>query len=105
MSDIVIEIIEEIVGTIEIVESGPQGPPGAGGASTRIFGEEPAGTINGSNAVFTTAFEFVPTQIEVRINGLYQRPQVDFTTPTTQSIQLTSSPETSDYLAVDYERN
>lgn len=88
---------------VSVVTVGLQGPPGVDGARP-VLNETPAGVVNGSNATFTTAFAFVPGQVSVRINGLSQRPLIDFTTTGTQTILFTESPLVGDSLQVDYLR-
>lgn len=44
----------------------------AGGATTRVRGEVLTGAINGINAIFTTASDFVPASEAVIFNGLRQ---------------------------------
>lgn len=69
-----------------------------------VTGEIPAGAINGSNATFTAAFNFIPESVEVQINGLVQRRVTDFNTTGTQTIILTSSPTPGETVQVDYQR-
>jgi hypothetical protein len=42
--------------------------PGPSGITNLIEDETPSGTVDGSNATFTTLFEFVPASVEVWIN-------------------------------------
>lgn len=67
-----------------------------------IFGETPGGTINGSNATFTTAFDFVPGKIEVYLNGLAQKMVTHFNTTGTHTIIFTDSPLVGDLITVNY---
>lgn len=102
---IVLQVIDE--DNVHVVISsgiGPQGPAGAGGTGSIEIGETPSGTIDGSNATFTTTAAFVPGQVRVFINGIAQRAGTDFTTSGTQTILLTSSPQVGDFIQVDYER-
>ena len=84
---------------------GPQGPPGSPGNGVIVTNEAPAGIINGSNATFTTAFNFVPETVEVFVNGLKQRRITDFNTSGQNTILLTDSPFTGDSVQVDYLRS
>lgn len=84
--------------------TGPQGPAGPPGSGIMVTGEIPAGAINGSNATFTAAFNFIPESVEVQINGLVQRRVTDFNTTGTQTIILTSSPTPGETVQVDYQR-
>jgi hypothetical protein len=80
-------------------------PPSAGGSGQFEIGEFPAGAINGSNATFISIYDFIPESVEVQINGIVQRPGIDFTTSGTRTITLTSSPETGETVQIDYERS
>lgn len=102
-----IDIAHEIGQEVNIVPTGPPGPPGPPGAVAPllVLNEIPAGVVNGSNATFTTAFNFVPGQIAVRINGLSQRFALDFTTIGTTTILFSESPGIGDSLQVDYLRS
>ncbi|MGD9728058.1 MAG: hypothetical protein AB7L09_00150 [Nitrospira sp.] len=51
-------------------------PVGGGGVSTRTFNEVLAGTINGTNTVFTTAVDFIAGSEAVFFNGVRQHPGV-----------------------------
>jgi hypothetical protein len=67
-----------------------------------VKNETPAGAINGSNATFTSAFDFVPESVEVFINGICQRPIVDFNTSGTRTINLSDSPHANESILVNY---
>lgn len=67
-----------------------------------VFGETPSGAVNGSNATFTTAQNFVPESVQVFINGVSQTNGVDYTTSGTTTITLTVSPVSGDYIRVNY---
>lgn len=75
-------------------------------ASTVIFQENevPSGVINGSNATFTTLYNFDPTSVMVTINGLRQKPTLHFQTSGNTTIILSDSPQVGDILLVDYQR-
>ncbi len=105
MSD---EAIVQIQERIEIVTEGiqgPQGPPGVPGNGVQVVSEIPSGSINGSNATFTTAFAFVPESVVVFVNGLRQKKPDDFNTSGSQTIVFSVSPETGTNLLVDYMRS
>lgn len=73
----------------------------------RVFKEELTGVKNGSNATFTTQFDFVPGTEEVRINGLTQEntdTQICYYTVGTHTIVFTDSPLSVDYLDIDYNK-
>jgi len=42
-------------------------------AGTRVFGEEPAGAINGANVVFLATQKFTPGSEALFLNGVRQR--------------------------------
>lgn len=72
------------------------------GAGSFIIGETPAGTINGSNATFTTAQGFDPASVSVFLNGVNIINGVDYITTGTNTILLNVSPVNGDYLRVNY---
>lgn len=67
-----------------------------------VIGETPSGAVNGSNATFTTAQNFVPESVQVFINGVSQTNAVDYTTSGTTTINLNVSPVSGDYIRVNY---
>lgn len=77
---------------------GPTGPPGIGG----IFGEVPIGALDGSNLVFSTSNTFGPDKLNVYLNGLKQRPAIDFNVIAPNQFSLTSAPLAGDSLLTDY---
>jgi len=72
------------------------------GGVTFIKNEIPQGLVNGSNALYTSAFNFVPESVEVILNGLNQQPIVEFTTIGTNQIQLNFSPLTGELILINY---
>lgn len=78
-------------------EKGDDGP-----AVNTIYGEELSGLINGSNAVFTTAFNFQPGKLALYINGLLQKIILDYQTVGTQTIILSNSPQVGEQITVSY---
>lgn len=68
------------------------------------FNETPSGLVNGSNATYTTAYNFIPETVRVSLNGLLQRNPTDFTTSGNDTIIFTTSPETGDEIRTHYER-
>lgn len=72
----------------------------------RIIDEVPSGAINGSNVTFTTAYNFVPSSVEITLNGIAQRSGSgnDFITTGENTIIFTTSLEVGDVILVDYER-
>ena len=77
--------------------------PGSG--ANFVFDGILTGTIDNSNATFTTAFSFIPETVVVRVNGLSQRRIIDFNTSGTNTILFTESPLIGDSLQVDYLRS
>lgn len=74
------------------------------GSSTvaQVLNEIPAGAINGSNATFTTEFNFIPESLALRSNGIQQRIVDDYQTSGNNTIQLNFSPLAGEKLEVDY---
>jgi hypothetical protein len=60
-----------------------------------IMGEHPVGLVNNLNTTFTTAFEFVPTMIEVFYNGVRQNIGInnDYTEADTTTIVFNFPPK------------
>lgn len=67
-----------------------------------VFGETPIGAVNGSNATFTTAQNFVAESVQVFINGVSQTNGVDYTTSGSTTITMNVSPVSGDYIRVNY---
>lgn len=67
-----------------------------------IFGETPTGLVNGSNAAFQSAFDFVPESVVVLVNGVEQRRVTDFNTSGTRTITLTEAPNTGEAVRINY---
>lgn len=67
-----------------------------------VFGETPSGSVNGSNATFTTAQNFVAESVQVFINGVSQTNGVDYTTSGSTTITMNVSPVSGDYIRVNY---
>jgi hypothetical protein len=75
------------------------------GGTTGVENEVPIGVVNGSNALFTTAFPFVAGSLQLSINGVRQKAQVDyFEIFATHEIQIADSPTTGDILIIDYQK-
>lgn len=72
------------------------------GSSSIVVGEIPNGTINGSNATFTTDYDFVPESVLFFRNGLAQYNPTHYTTSGTTTINLNFSPIVGDVLTVNY---
>lgn len=74
------------------------------GAATepKVVGETPVGAINGSNATFTTAYNFDPDTLELFANGIRQQVGTHYTTSGTTTITLGFSPVVGDTVTVNY---
>lgn len=75
---------------------------GGGGATTLVQGEVPAGTINGVNAVFTTAAAFVTGSIRVYKNGIRLKGGGADYTENIQGFTMVTPPATGTVLLCDY---
>jgi hypothetical protein len=77
---------------------------GGGGtvSGTLIYGEVPAGTLNGINKVFTTASAYRANLLSVFLNGVRQRRTNDYTETTNNSFTFVVAPVSGDILSVDY---
>lgn len=71
-----------------------------------VFGETPAGTIDGANKVFTTANNFIAGSTQFFINGIRQRPGAanDYTETGVNQITLVNAPAGGAVLLVDYSK-
>lgn len=93
----------EVTGIGPKGDKGDQGEPGLdGGISEFVFGETPAGLVNGSNATYTTAFDFVPESVVPSINGLEQKAGTHFITMGNDTIIFNDSPTTGEIITVTY---
>lgn len=90
--------------TVYDVQYTPYAVIDTGGGATMVYGEVPTGTINGSNATFTTEFDFVPETVQVILNGLVQKLVQDYNTSGTQTITLNVSPTSGETLTINYQR-
>jgi hypothetical protein len=77
---------------------------GGGGtvSGTLIYGEVPAGTVNGVNKAFTTANAYRPNLLSVFLNGVRQRRTNDYTETSNNSFSFVAAPVSGDILSVDY---
>lgn len=81
---------------------GEKGDDGAGSAADFVFGETPAGLVNGSNATYTTAFDFEPETVIPSINGLEQKLGTHYITMGNNTIIFNDSPTTGEIITVTY---
>lgn len=75
----------------------------AGTGGTPVYGETPAGTVNGSNVAFTLANAPASGSLQLYLNGLRQRPGAgnDYTL-SGSTITCNAAPLAGDTLAADY---
>jgi hypothetical protein len=71
-------------------------------ANKFVFGEPPAGSINGSNATFTAANQFIPESLTVEVNGLTQKLVNDYTVSGGLTITFLVSPVVGDSILLNY---
>ena len=69
-----------------------------------ITGEVPSGLINGTNATFTSAFPFIPSSLQVYVNGLRQKIVTDYQILNSTTIQLLVSLTTNEILLINYQK-
>lgn len=69
-----------------------------------VDGETPAGSVNGANTVFTTAFNFTAGSTHLYLNGLRLKPGTgnDYRETAANQITLSTAPQTGDALLIDY---
>jgi hypothetical protein len=84
---------------VVVATPGPPGIAGPPGEGEPIFGETPAGTINGTNVVFTAAAEFRPNSTAVYVNGLREH---HYSESSSTTITLEDAPVTGDDIRIDY---
>jgi hypothetical protein len=70
-----------------------------------VDGETPGGAVNGINATFTTAQEFIISSLKVYLNGVRQKVIEDYNTTGNSTIIFVTSPLATDVILVDYEIN
>lgn len=97
----VTEVVEPVV--VNVSQVGEQGPPGPSGSLDKLlFGESPIGLVDGSNATFTTPFNFVPGKLEVFINGLLQKLVTHYQTTGVNTIIFNDSPQPTDIILLNF---
>lgn len=72
------------------------------GESDFVIGETPSGAINGSNATYTSANDFIPETLEVFLNGIRQTVLGDYNTSGNTTILFVTSPGTGEVLRINY---
>lgn len=71
-----------------------------------VDGETPNGLINGTNAIFTTDFNFIAGSTHLYLNGLRLKPgaENDYTETGLNQITLSNPPQSGDLLLIDYRK-
>lgn len=103
-ADSAIEIVEIMAQGVQ----GVQGLPGTSGAidpANFVIGETPTGAVNGSNATFLTAFDFIPETVAVFVEEIRLRRITNFQTTGTRTILLNFSPLAGERIQTDYLRS
>lgn len=67
-----------------------------------VVGEIPTGTVDGSNATFTTAFDFVPESVEVFLETCRLGLLDDYNTSGTRTIIFYVSPLAGEKIKINY---
>lgn len=73
-----------------------------GGGSADLLVEDLIGVINGSNATFTSTYDFVIASVMVYVNGLMQHKIINWNNTGTKTIIFTDSPMVGDLLQIAY---
>jgi hypothetical protein len=75
------------------------------GSNSIISDETPAGTVNGTNAVFTAVRGYVGGSLEVYINGIKQARGAHFTetSPSAGTFTMGDAPLTGDIITINYQ--
>jgi hypothetical protein len=72
--------------------------------STEVYGETPAGLINGTNAIFNTALPLRPNSERLYLNGVRQHRTGDYTVTPPTTLTFVRAPRVNDVILVDYLR-
>jgi hypothetical protein len=67
-----------------------------------VWGETPAGIINGVNRTFSSANPFSANLLAVYLNGLRQRRVDDYVELSSTTFQFVNAPLSGDSLSIDY---
>lgn len=96
--------IAPVVSEVNVEVLPMAGGSGGGSFNPTVFvkGEIPEGVLDGSNNIFTSAFDFIPESVEVFINGFNQKPIQDFNTTGTKTILLSVSPLSGEAILINY---
>src|ERR1700747_3545404 len=80
---------------------GPMGPVGPAGTGTQVFGETPAGAVDGVNTVFTTAHTFQAASTAVYLNGLREFLGDAYIETSGDTVTFSDPPHTGDSVRID----
>lgn len=72
------------------------------GIAEHVYNEIPIGTINGSNATFTSLFPFIPQTLRLYLNGSRQKVVTHYNTSGVNTIILSDSPLPGEIVEIDY---
>ncbi len=67
-----------------------------------VMNETPGGTLDGSNAVFTTAYAYIANSTRLFLNGQRMQLLGDYIESAVQQITFVEAPHTGDILTIDY---
>lgn len=97
---------------VEIIDVEPENPgnpgnpdPGTGegiNPDDIVNNEIPNGLINGSNAIFTTDYPFIPESVSITVNGMEMALEDDYNILSANSFQFMFSPEPGEKILIDY---
>lgn len=86
-----------------ILQSGGDVSGGGSTPDVDVYNETPAGTIDGSNQVFTTSNDFKNGSQRLYVNGVRQKESVDYNVTASDEIEFTdTTPEPGNTLTIDY---
>ena len=71
---------------------------------TNVYNEIPAGAIDGTNRVFTTAFPFVMTTTQLSLRGIRQELNISYTELSNTQVRFDDAPLAGDGIYIDYVR-
>jgi hypothetical protein len=72
--------------------------------STEVYGEVPAGVVNGVNASFSTSFPYRSGSERLYLNGVRQKRIGDYTVSPPTTVVFVLAPRTDDVVLIDYLR-
>ncbi len=75
---------------------------GGGGVSNGVYGEVPAGAVNGINLIFTLASVPITGSLRLYLNGIRQKVSTDYAV-VLGTITFVTAPFTGDLITADYD--